>query len=193
MSALFSSGPGLSRVVAGRAALVCVLSLFAAAASADIYRWIDERGTTVISDTKPAKSDKARNVELVLQESKDADRAPAARRKATPTEQALMERIDRLERDLRDERRQAPAYPPEYAAAPPAVTYSTPPYPDAYYEAAPYYPAYYPGYAVYPYAATRPFISRPGFPHGRFAHGGFVHNGFSHGGFARGGGGRGRR
>src|SRR5688572_5165787 len=46
------------------------LGLFApVAASADIYIWTDERGTTVISDAPPANPKRVANLETVVKES----------------------------------------------------------------------------------------------------------------------------
>ena len=155
-----------------------------AAAWGDIYKWTDERGRTVLSNIPPTPADKARNVELVKKENKPA-LAPAAAHVATPTEQALLARIESLERQL-----QAVRSAPQAVTPPPmpyAGTYAPPPPPPGYYGGA--YPTAYPGtyypyppvpaypYVVYP---VRTFISQPV----------FVTSGRS---FHRGGGHRGRR
>jgi hypothetical protein len=114
-------------------------------AAAGIYRWTDESGTTVFSDTPPAKSTKVKNVQLVVQDdlqAKDTDEARARRR-----EQELEQRIARLEREV-----QAMQYAPaQYQAppAPPADYYAGgyPSYPPSYY---PYYPTPY----AYPYVVV---------------------------------------
>jgi hypothetical protein len=178
-----------------RLVLPCVVALFASAGHADIYKWVDERGVTVITNVRPTKIDYARNFEVVQ---KDEPASQRAARKPTPGE--LQDRVERLERELRAERaaRQAQTPPPaSYAPAyaPPAVTYSTPAYPDYYYD--PYYYSGLPAYSYGVYLASRPVVAhrafvaaRGGFAHGSFTRGGSV----AHGGFAHGGGGHsGRR
>ena len=162
--------------------LIALLSAFAPViACADIYRWTDERGVTVISNVRPAKLDKARNVELVAKETEVQASSPGPRA-PTNTEQILLDRIDRLERELRAQQYSQPvrAGPPpgysgSYYAAPP------PPPPPAYYNDS-YYPSYYyPWPPVYSYGAypARIVVSRPVhvFSHGGFVRGGSVHRG----------------
>jgi hypothetical protein len=135
--------------------------LVPASAGGDIYKWTDEQGSIVYSNSLPEKPHAAANVERVIKE-----------RPAPPREQALQERIDNLERQL-----QAPpatpappspaptgyhdgsyTYPPP---APPAHISSNAPvfHPGHLY---PLIPAY--SYVVFP---VRPYMVRPAF------HGGY--------------------
>jgi Domain of unknown function (DUF4124) len=134
--------------------------------AADIYKWVDERGSTVISNIRPANPQKLSNFELLERETKPA---------ATRTEQALLDRIDSLERRL-----QSQSYPPQVAGAPPSnycagyypMEPPAPPAPPAY---SGYPPGYYPGYAYDSWAPSFPyaypggivFVNRPNF---RFSH-----------------------
>ena len=158
-------------------------------ARGDIYKWTDEQGGTYYSDLPPPASGEAKNVEVVVKETK-----PTAR------EQALLARIENLER-LQQAR--------QYAAPAPYDNYTTPappppPVPN-YYDAgyvsgtySGYYPGYYPNYyypvvpaysyVVYP---RRTVISRPLYaaPRGGSIHGSTSfragtpsHVGGSHGG-----------
>jgi hypothetical protein len=157
--------------------------LFALSAGADIYKWVDENGATVITNVRPAKIPYARNFEVVQKD--EPGQSSRAGRKPAATEQALQDRIERLERELRAERaaRQAqgqpPAsYAPAYAPPAPAVSYYTP-YPDYY---APSYSSALPVYSAGVFLPARPvvahrFVVRGGFGHGSFAHPGFGHRG----------------
>jgi hypothetical protein len=144
------------------------LSLLApASAWADIYKWIDEQGNTVISNIRPANPQKLTNFELMEKESKPA---------ATRMEQALLDRIDSLERRLQTQ----PYSPPVPAGAPsnyhggyyPIQAPPPPPPPSNYSYSPSYYPSYpydlwVPSYSfVYP---ARIFVNRPNF---RFSHSG---------------------
>ena len=166
---------------------------------AGIYKWTDENGTTHFSNIRPDKSAKARNVEVVAQEPKPSSIPDHA---ATRTEQALLARIESLERqlDARQYAAQAPQGPPpaaySYPPTPPPAAYSgyyppvSPPssyYPGGYdWASSGYYPAYYypfaSSYVVYP---RRAFAGRPAFvaPHGGSFHG----HGSRGGGGGRGG------
>ena len=143
---------------------------------ADIYKWTDENGGTVFSNVRPAKSARAKDVEVVVQEAKPAS---VPDRAATRTEQALLARIDSLERRL-----EARQYATQAVDAPPPVSYSgyyppTPP-PPSYYDSGYYwnYPGYSPAY-FYPFASSyvvyprRAFVGRPIHvaPHGGSFHG----------------------
>jgi hypothetical protein len=162
------------------ALLPAIISLVVpATAWADIYKWTDEKGGITYSDSPPPAPAKVRNLEVVEKETN----------KPTPTEQALLARIQNLERQL-----QAPKYAAQAPPAQPPAPYggyspSMPP-PSNYYDNrydgsydSGYYPAYYPGYPyavpVYSYAVRprRTFFVRPGFaaPGGRFAHAGGGH------------------
>ena len=173
------------------AILLALVSLAVpASAWGDIYKWTDEKGVTYISNSPPPKAGKTKNVEIVLKETKPT---PIPNHVATPTEQALLARIERLERQLRAQ---------QYAAQPPAASPPTPdtnyyapaplpPPPPSYYGDGSYgnYPSYYPGY-YYPVASlyviypARTFISRPAFAHSRggFSRGSGGHGGGRHGG-----------
>ena len=183
--------------------LILIFLIIPATAWGDIYKWTDEQGRINISNVPPPSAGKARNVEIVLKEVK-------------PTEQELLARIERLERQ-----QQARQYPAQAPGAPPPTPYGSyypptppPPPPPNYYDSGydagydsgyyssgyyPSYPSYYPTYSypvvpAYSYAAypRRAFISRPVFaaPRGGAFRGG---GGFSHGGGGsfRGGGGHG--
>jgi Domain of unknown function (DUF4124) len=144
-----------------------LLLLLPASASGDIYKWTDEQGGTVYSNSLPEHPRKAANVERVAKE-----------RVAPPAEQALLDRIDNLERRL-----QARAYTPPAPPAPPAPAVA----PTDYYDGGYYYPPpppptyignHAPGYAAgYPYPLTpaysyfvyptRTFVTRPAFHGGQ--------------------------
>jgi hypothetical protein len=166
------------------------------AAWGDVYKWMDAKGKAVFSDVLPKQGEKVKNFEVVAKETRPAPKAAA--QVPTPTEQALLERIQNLERQQQVQQYLAsvPVFPPP---SPPQSSY----YDSGYY--ASYYPSYYPSYAYpvvrsYSYAAypvvrsnsyvaypARTYASRPVFsaPRGGSFHGG--------GGFHSGGGHRGRR
>ena len=162
--------------------LACLL-LVPTAASAKIYKWTDEKGTTVFSNTPPGVERKAKDLEVVVEDEK----APTltaqqiAYAESLRREQQLEERIYNLERQVQTQQQQ---YQPQYQPM------MAPPPPD-YYGGSSYYPDYYPGYAA-PFVAfssgfARPAhrrFSSPRFSSGRFAsfqHGGFASS-FQHGG-----------
>jgi hypothetical protein len=154
---------------------VLVSLLVPATARADIYKWTDERGETVISDVLPANVKKVKDFEVLV---KETPRTQAQRDAAN--EKMLQDRIERLERQVQAQRYATPApaappppaysyYSPEYAAPPP------PPQPDYFGS---YYPSFYPGYSFI-VAPGRGF-SRPrafGFNRGGFSRGGGAHRG----------------
>jgi hypothetical protein len=143
------------------------------AASATIYKWTDEHGTTVYSNRAPAAEAKVSNVQVALE-----DERPAA----TPgpnSGNALQDRVRALEQQVQALQGQPPAQAPYPAPQPPPVSYyppqdyyppqSYPSYPADYYSSMygygyPYYP-YYPSYIV---VTGRRFV-RPVHP---------VHHGF---------------
>ena len=143
-----------------------------ATAWGDIYKWTDETGGTHFSNFRPDKSVKAKDVEVVIREAKPT---PIPDHAATRTEQALLARIETLERQL-DARQHAP----QAQEAPPPAAYSgyyPPTSPPSSYYTGGYdwnYPGYYPAY-YYPFASSyavyprRAFVSRPLLvaPHGR--------------------------
>lgn len=167
------------------AALVLFVSfVIPATARADMYKWTDAEGRTFFSNVAPAPSDKAKNVQLLVKENAPSATAPAQGHAATPTEQALLGRIESLERQLRMQSSPAPMAPP----ATPYGTYYAPPPPPAsagYYAEDYNYPPYYPNYYYpAPYYASpiypvRAFVSRPVFAGSR---GGSFHRGAAPGG-----------
>ncbi len=181
--AAFAHFPGRVRLFALFPVLVSLV--IPAAAWGDIYKWVDEQGRVSYSDVPPPTSGRAKNVEVVQKEPK-----------LTPSEQALLARIQSLERQVQAQRyaAQAPAvppptpypsyYPPAPQPPPPSPSYYDSGYSGGYYGSYPGYATYYPSYA-YPIAAsyvtypTRAFISRPVFAP---AHGGFSHSGGGHAG-----------
>jgi hypothetical protein len=167
-----------------------------AAAWGDVYKWTDEKGMTFFSDVLPKPGEKVKNFEVVAK-ARPETKMPA--KAVTPAEQALLARVDMLERQL--QARQPAASPP--AVAPPSTGYYPPapqPPPPApiYYDSGydgSYYPShiptYYPSYTYpvvrsYSYAAypARTYIRRPVFA---APHGGSFHGGGGHGGGGRGG------
>src|SRR5689334_22272607 len=143
-------------------ALACLLSLAGAtAAYADIYKWTDENGKTVISNSRPEAGQKVKNLEVTVRETK----SPVV---PQTTQQMLLDKLDNLERQLAAQQQaQALPPPPYYSASPP------PPPPNYYYPDA--YAGYYPSVAAYPYGyyGGAPFFTgrRFGGPHVAF-HGG---------------------
>lgn len=143
---------------------------------------------TVISNVMPSDPKKARDFEVVLRESPRAGQKapPAYRREATPTEQALLNRIETLEREFQNQ--QYPQYPqtvissaPQYQGyyAPPSnAVVAAYPYPDSYsYYPDGYFSTYYPSYVFpYPYYPYYSSVGRTVVAH-RFAH---AHGGFNH-------------
>lgn len=167
-----------------------------ATARGDIFKWTDEQGRTHLSNVPPPESPKVENLELVLKEARPTS---VPQHVATPTEQALLARIEALERQL-----QARQYAPPAAAVPAPTPYGSyypltpppPPPPSIYYGSgyassypgyyASSYPSYYPTY-YYPVARSysyviypaRTFVSRPVFtaPRGGVSHRGGGHRG----------------
>ena len=122
------------------------------AASATVYKWTDERGTTVYSNRAPAAEMKVVNVQVVMQ-----DEEPAAAAKPGNGND-LQARVRALERQVQALQgpppAQAPTYPvPHPAQLPPPTSYYPPP---DYYPPPSYPPDYAPmygyGYPYYPYA-----------------------------------------
>ena len=181
-------------------ALLPALTLLAVPALADVYKWTNAKGGTVISDTLPQPGETVKNFQVVEKSPKPDARASVATapvappQAATASEQALRSRVEMLERQLQAQQyapppavAPAPAYYPPQPLPPPPTYYNNgyyPSYAPAYY-APPYYPTYsYPivsSYAVYP---ARTYVSHPAFAAPRFGGGG---------GGMRGGGGRGGR
>jgi hypothetical protein len=133
-------------VRAAVAFLAVLIGTFSASASADLYRWTDERGTTVLSNVLPANPKRVTNFEVVVKEpDSTASKAYTARQhEVTWTEKLLLDRIDGLERQIQT---QQSARETAIVAAPPSDAYYGPaaPYADGYG-----YPGYYPSW-VFPY------------------------------------------
>jgi hypothetical protein len=121
-------------------------------ASATIYKWTDEHGTTVYSNRPPAAEAKVSNVQVALE-----DERPAA---AAPQPDLLQQRIRALEQQVQS--LQGPSGAPYPAQVPPPVSYYPPP---DYYPQQSNYPADYSsmygygdqygyGYPYYPYYST---------------------------------------
>ena len=185
--AWFARIDGYSRVLALLAAL---LALFAPATVwGDIYKWIDERGNTVLSNVKPVDPDAVRNFQLAAKETKTAAQAPAPAQQARPaevvkpTEQLLLEKIESLERQVQAQQYAAQAVTPviNYYTAP-----APPPPPNYYgYDGPGFYPGYYypppPSYSyivpAIPVVFPRKAIVFPskGIGHRPFVHRPFVH------------------
>jgi hypothetical protein len=171
---LVSSAAWRSLILPGLLAL-----LISPNASGDIYQWTDEQGGTVISNVLPDSPKQAKNIERVVKETPPAARAA---RTVTATEQALLDRIESLERRLQA-RQYPPPAPADYAADrgyyPPP-----PPPPSGYYGN--YAPTYYPSYhyplvmaaPMYPYVVyPRTIVARPA---AVGAHRGSFHGGAGH-------------
>jgi hypothetical protein len=131
----------------------------------DIYKWTDERGNTVISNVRPTNLARVTNFEVTVEEMKGTA-------VATPTERMLLDKLDKLERQLL-----AQQYAQQVAVAPPVSPYASynpalqPPPPPGYYSAySP--PLSYP----YPFFPATTIVTRP-----RFA---FAHNGVRGGSIA---------
>ena len=135
------------------------LGVIAPAAAADIYIWTDERGTTVISDTRPENPKALKNFEVVVRDADRGTRKGSGAREATRTEQKLLDRIEELERQARAQTYASPP-PPAPAPAPSyAVIYSTSPPPPPAYD--PFYASGF--YSPYSYAVPAPIVVRRSF------------------------------
>jgi hypothetical protein len=128
--------------------LPAVLLALPLAASATIYKWTDERGTTVLSSRPPAAAAKVSNVQVVVEDDK-----PAVAPKPD-NGNALQERVRALEKQVQALQTPASAHVSGYAAPyPPQL-----PPPTDYYPPPDYSPQYHPqpmygyGYPYYPYA-----------------------------------------
>ena len=121
------------------AALVVLLIAAAPAASAEIYRWVDERGVVNYGSKPPEGAKKVRQLaeNAVTVSTVPAPPPPSAERQRQ-RELALEARVERLERELYELERARSAVPvvmPTYPAYAPAY---------AAYAAA--YPAFYPAF-----------------------------------------------
>ena len=128
------------------AASSAIALLACASAWAEIYKWTNEEGGTTYSNVLPSKPTRVKNVEVVIEDEKP-DKA-AASAAASRREQELLERINRLERQVQVQQYQGPLLPPppDYSAS----------YPSSYY-ASPYYPAFY----AFPYGVVRTRFAAP--------------------------------
>jgi uncharacterized protein DUF4124 len=172
-------------VNAFRLSWVAVLALLLpVGAAAGIYRWTDDSGTTVYSNTPPAKGANVKDVKLVVQDD-PARPAPKEKDQAPRREQELEQRIATLERDIQAMQSAPQSAPPVYPAPvyqPPVyqapvyqapVYQAPPPAPADYYAGSyPYPPSDYPPPYAYPYVVVvrparrflpRPFLARPFF------------------------------
>jgi hypothetical protein len=146
--------------------LVGLLALPAYAGAA-IYKWVDENGTTVYSNTPPADARLAKESKVVVPDEAPTAASEAAAREADARrERELLERIAGLERELAAQRSAPP--PVQYVA--PAMPY-VPPAPE-------YYPPYY--YPVVAYPAAVVVRTPRFFRHHHFRNGPPVHPGFHH-------------
>jgi hypothetical protein len=126
--------------------LPALLLAFPLVASATIYKWTDERGTTVFSDRLPKAGIKMSNVQVVVE-----DDEPAAAPKPD-NGNALQERVRALEQQVQALQTQASAHLSNYAAPYSAQLPPTDYYPPPYYPSAYPPPMYGYGYPYYPYA-----------------------------------------
>jgi hypothetical protein len=156
-------------------ALAFVWLVAPATAVADIFMWTDENGVIVISDERPENPQAARNFKVLVKESERGPRTEVrlSRQEPTRNEQILAERVDNLERQLREQRYPPPELPPAntYSSGYYAVPASPPP--AVVYDGA-YYPPYYylpPAYVV---LGATSFVGRP-FGHSHFGHKHFGH------------------
>jgi hypothetical protein len=146
--------PGCLRLV--WALLGGLLALAPSVAAADLYKWTDERGATVLSNVPPPNPRRVTNFEVVVKESAGAPDprvASSQQHDITATEKLLLDRIDSLERQLQA---QQSARETSIVAASPPNPYYAAPMPEY---AGNYYPGYYPSW-VFPYP-TSSFYSYP--------------------------------
>jgi hypothetical protein len=162
--------------------LAAVLSCSSTAALADLYMWVDERGTTVLSNVMPASPRKVRNFEVVVkEEAKPAASKPVADTyQRSTTEKLLLDRIESLEREIKAQQSRethAVAAPPPEMHYMPRSDYTA----DLFYPGYPGYPSYvfpYPPGAFWGYPPSTVVVgSTFGFPHRGFRGFRSVHSG----------------
>jgi hypothetical protein len=120
--------------VRAAAALVVLLIAAAPAASAEIYRWVDERGVVNYGSKPPEGAKKVRQLdENAVTVSTIPAPPPSAERQL-----ALEARVERLERELYELERARSAVP--------VVMPTSPAYAPAYTAYAAAYPAFYPAF-----------------------------------------------
>jgi hypothetical protein len=172
-----SMSPPVSRIC-----LALALAAAAAAAHADIYTWVDKKGVTNVSNLPPPDDAKVTNV--LRTQPKDAAREAAAREAARQAEvRALAERVQQLQSDVEQARREPP---PVLAYAPPPPPYAASPTLNIVNVVQPAQPSYAPAYGGCDYSfGDCGFGVWPGFVYygGTFAGGrgkGFRHGGAGH-------------
>ena len=159
--------------IATSVACALAYALFPAASTADIYIWTDERGTTVISDTRPDNPRALKNFEVVVRDAERSTRRGSGAREASRTEQKLLDRIEELERQVRAQTYTSPPPPPAPSPSS-AVIYSTSPPPPPAYD--PFYPSSF--LPPFSYVIPAPIVVRRSFGgHRYFPHRGFPHRG----------------
>ena len=88
--------------------LFLMASLAAGAASSQVYKWVDEKGTINYSNSPPADANAARKAQVVADKVSVISADPAVTRamqsQAEANQRALAEKVDRLERQLDAER-----------------------------------------------------------------------------------------
>jgi hypothetical protein len=152
----------------------------AVGASASVYEWTDERGTTVFSNRPPPADAKVSNMQVLVE-----DEAPAAAPKPAAAPQpdnvnVLQERIRALEQQVQALQTPASTHSPNYAAPypaqlPPPTHYYPPPdyYPPPSYPSAYPSPMYGYGYPYYAYAASYVVVEPGSFVRPMHEFGGF--------------------
>src|ERR671936_751778 len=113
-----------------------LLVLVPAAASARIYKWLDETGTTVYSNIPPANGEALKNAKVVIEDEERFKPTPeqTAQAEVLRRQQEILERLYALERQVSARQYASPPPPPDYYAG----YYQPAYYPPSYY-AAPYY------------------------------------------------------
>ena len=139
------------------------------AASATVYKWTDERGTTVFSNRPPAAETKVANVQVVMQ---DDEAAAVPKRAAAPRPDNgndLQERVRALEQQVQTLQTQASAHVPGNAAPYPAqLPAAQLPPPTSYYPPPDYYPP--PSYPPPMYGYGYPPMYGYGYPYFPYAY-----------------------
>lgn len=142
-------------------ALAAIAIAAPAAATAQIYKWVDDRGGVTYGNVPPPGAKKLTELD---EDSGRVSTVPglSPEQMARSRELELAARVERLERELYEARARA-------AAAP--VAYPYPAYDPGYASYPAYYPSYYPGYSTAFYGTYFPagfrghrFPVRPIFP-----------------------------
>src|SRR5919108_2914297 len=95
-----------------------LLALLPGAASARIYKWVDENGTTVYSNVPPANGDGMKTVKVVIE---DEERfrptaEQAAQAEVLRRQDEILQRLYALERQVSARQYASPPPPPDYYA-----------------------------------------------------------------------------